>query len=92
MTLGGDRSDGFEALRAWARENPLAVVVLTFVFICLAFSGALQDLFPPAPAMAALPLAAPRLVPLSGADATEAAQLLGSSLARLYTEPVEFET
>ena len=49
MTLGGDRSDGFEALRAWARENPLAVVVLTFVFICLAFSGALQDLFPPAP-------------------------------------------
>ena len=89
MTLDGDRSDRFEA---WARENPLAVLVLTVVLICLALTGALQDLFPPAPEAAPLPLAAPRLVPLSGAAATEAAQLLGSSLAHLYAEPVEFET
>ena len=88
MTLDADRSDGFEA---WAREHPLAVLVLTFVLVCLALTGGLQDLFPPAPATPALPLAAPRLVPLSGAAASEAAQLLGSSLARLYAEPGEYE-
>ena len=88
MTFDGDRSDRFEA---WAREHPLALIVLVLVFICLAVTGALKDIFPPEPASATLPLAAPRLVPLSGADAAQAAQLLGSSVARLYTEPVEFE-
>ena len=88
MTFEMHHSEGWEA---WAREHPLAVLALTLVLVCLALTGALQDLFPPAPAVAALPLAAPRLVPLSGAAATEAAQLLGSSLARLYAEPVEYE-
>lgn len=88
MTLDGDRSDGFEA---WAHEHPLAVLVLVLVFIYLTVTGALKDLFPPEPASATLPLAAPRLVPLSGAAASEAAQLLGSSLARLYAEPREYE-
>lgn len=88
MTLDGVRSDGFEG---WAREHPLACLVLSLVLVYLALTGALQDLFPPAPATPALPLAAPRLVPLSGAAASEAAQLLGSSVARLYAEPGEFE-
>ena len=89
MTAEMHHSEGWEA---WAHEHPLAVLVLTVVLICLALTGALQVLFPPAPEAAPLPLAAPRLVPLSGAAATEAAQLLGSSLAHLYAEPVEFET
>ena len=88
MTLDGDRSDGLEA---WAREYPLALLVLVLVLAYLAVTGALQDLFPPAPETAALPLAAPRLVPLSSADATEAAQLLGSSLAHLYAEQGEHD-
>jgi hypothetical protein len=89
MTLDGDRSDGSEA---WARAHPLALLVLVLVFIYLSLTGDLNDIFPPEPASAPLPLASPRLVPLSGAAATEAAQLLRSSLARLYAEPVEFET
>ena len=89
MTAEMHHSEGWEA---WAHEHPLALLVLSLVLVCLALTGVLQDLFPPAPATPALPLAAPRLVPLSGAAASEAAQLLGSSLARLYTEPVEFET
>jgi hypothetical protein len=88
MTLDGDRSDGLEA---WAREHPLALLVLVLVLAYLAVTGALQDLFPPAPATPTLPLAAPRLVPLSGADAAQAAQLLGSSLARLYAEQGEHD-
>jgi hypothetical protein len=86
MTRDKDWSDRFVE---WAREHPLALLGLVLVFIYLSLTGALNDIFAAEPASAPLPLAAPRLVPLSGADATEAAQLLGSSVARLYAEQGE---
>jgi len=88
MTLDASWSDGFDAL---AREHPLTLLVLGLVLVYLALTGALERVFAPEPASASLPLAVPRLVPLSSADAAEAAQLLGSSVARLWAEQAERE-
>ena len=86
MTLEADWSDGFDR---WAQEQPLALLVLGLVVLFLALTGALERVSASEPATAPLRLAAPRLVPLCGEDGAEAAQLLGSSVARLWAEQGE---
>ena len=88
MTLDTSWSDGLDEL---AREKPLSLLVLALVLLYLALTGALQRIFPPAPSSAPLGLAAPRLVPLSTGDAAGAAQLLGSSVARLWADQAEHD-
>lgn len=64
-------------------SEPDLVTLLVLFFLWI--SGALQQIFPPpAPARpSTIRLAAPRLVAISDREATEAAHLLGSSVAAL---------
>jgi hypothetical protein len=68
--------------------GPEPQLLTTLVLVWLVVSGALQriiaEIFPPAPArVSTLRLAPPQLVAMSDAEVTQAAHLIGSSVAEL---------
>ena len=66
-------------------DNPAFDLLILVVLILLALAGRAKRIVRPTPVAPTIRLAEPQLSALSESDAAEAAHLLGSSLAGLWT-------
>ena len=67
-------------------DNPMVDLLMVLVLILVALAGGFKRAVSSRPVARTIRLAAPQFTPLSEPDATDAARLLGSSLAQLMTE------
>ncbi len=66
-------------------DNPVFDLVLVLLLLLVALAGGFKRVVPSKPVARTIQLAPPQFAPLSASDADDAAHLLGSSLAELWT-------